>query len=461
MQEVAFDFIVNSLNGKIIGQSSPIIRQVVTDSRQNIENNSLFVALQGENFDGHLFVEEAFAKGASAALVSDIRIIDINGLNDKVLIVVEDTLLALQSLAKSYRQLFNIPMVAITGSVGKTTTKELLYSCLSSTYNTLYSEGNYNNDIGVPLTLFNLDKSKEIGIIEVAMRGRGEISRLVDMIRPVCAIITNVELVHLESLASIENIAKAKCEVLEYLRAEDFALINGDQALLVDTASAYPTCLYTFGFKDNCDCQVINVISHNTGMRLYLKVFKEDFVIDFPIPVPKLALNILAAISMAHLLGVPMPKIIKQIESYEPTSNRLHINNLPTGGIVINDTYNANPVSMAAALEATRFLKGNKQSVAVLGDMLELGSYEEKGHLAVGHSVVANDIDILLTIGNRAKDIAVAASEAGMDKTNIHHFNDKTECLNFLRHRLSKTEIVLFKASRGLRLETLIDDWLD
>lgn len=156
-----------------------------------------------------------------------------------------------------------------------------------------------------------------------------------------------------------------------------------------------------------------------------------------------------------------MPKIIKQIESYEPTSNRLHINNLPTGGIVINDTYNANPVSMAAALEATRFLKGNKQSVAVLGDMLELGSYEEKGHLAVGHSVVANDIDILLTIGNRAKDIAVAASEAGMDKTNIHHFNDKTECLNFLRHRLSKTEIVLFKASRGLRLETLIDDWLD
>lgn len=460
MLELTLDFIIKSCNGEKIGNYNPIVKQIITDSRQDVDDNTLFIALKGENHDGHKFVKEVLEKGASVAIVSNIEDIDIKELNGKVLILVDDTLLALQKIAKSYRSLFNLPLVAITGSVGKTTTKEILYRCLNSSYDTLYTKGNYNNDIGLPLTILNLEKNHEVGVVEVAMRGLGEISRLVDIARPTCAIITNVELVHLESLGSLENIVKAKCEVLETLGSEDFALINGDNDLLLEMTSRYPVRKYTFGYKDNCDCKVINISSNDKGMQIFMQIFAEKISLNFPIPAPKLALNVVAGVSMAYMLGVPIPEIIKQIETYEPADNRLKINYLPTGGIIINDTYNANPVSMQAAIETSRLLKGNNRFVAVLGDMLELGEYEEEGHREVGRYVATNQVDILITVGSRAKYIAEGAIAAGMDQTRIYHFFDKTECLTFLHHNLNYTDIILFKASRGLELETLIEGWL-
>ncbi len=461
MKELTLDYIMASCQGKKIGEGYPFIGQITTDSRQEMSDKTLFVALQGENHDGHKFVQEALNKGAAAAIVSDTSRLNLNDYKDKALIVVDDTLIALQKIARKYRQDFNIPVVAITGSVGKTTTKEILSRCLSSSFNTLYTEGNYNNDIGLPLTIMRLEEYHEAAVVEMAMRGRGEISRLVDIAQPTCAIITNVEMVHLETLGSLGNIAKAKCEVLEKLSAGDFAFINGDNKLLLQTAANYSCHKYTFGYNQECDCKILEVRTDKNHMTITADFFQEPAVITFPIPAPKLAINVVAAAGTALILGVPMANIISNLASYKPTGNRLNITKLPEGGIVINDTYNANPVSMQAALETSQKLKDDKKLVAVLGDMFELGEYEIDGHLKVGKLAFDNKVDILIAVGARAEYIAQGAIQAGMNQAKVLHFPDKAESLAYLQHNLNKTEVILFKASRGMQLETLIKGWLE
>lgn len=461
MKELTLDFIIQSCDGEKLGTSNPIINKIVTDSREAMNNNTLFIALKGEKHDGHKFVQDAFNKGACAAIVSDKNALDINNLNGKSIIVVDDTLTALQNIAKSYRQQFNIPIVAITGSVGKTTTKEILSCLLNGTFNTLYTEGNFNNDIGLPLTIFRMENSHEAAVVEMAMRARGEISRLADIARPSCAIITNVEPVHLETLGSLENIARAKCEVLETLTNKEFALINGDNDLLVEIANTYPCKKYTFGYNQVCDCKIVEVSTDNTGINIKADIFEENVELFFPVPAPKLAINVVAAAAVAFLLGVDLKDIVKRIEGYKPAGSRLKMINLPEGGLIIDDTYNANPVSMQAALETANKLKGSRRFVAVLGDMYELGNYERKGHYKVGALAAQNEVDLLLTVGSLAYHIAEGAINAGMDNNNVYHFNDKTECLYYLQHNLKGTDVVLFKASRGMRLETLIEGWIN
>lgn len=351
MIEQTLDAIILSCQGEKLGAVNPIIKKIVTDSRQEMDNNTLFIALKGENHDGHKFIQEAFHKGASAAIVADRNAIDINKLGDKAIIVVDDTLMALQKITKNYREQFDIPVVAITGSVGKTTTKEILSCLLQGTFNTLYTEGNFNNDIGLPLTLLRMESYHEAAVVELAMRGRGEISRLVDIAQPSCAIITNVEPVHLETLGSLESIAKAKCEILETLTNEEFAFINGDNALLIETADPYPCKKYTFGYNQECDCRILEVISDTKGINIKAGIFEEKVDLSLPIPAPKLALNVVAAVGTAYLLGVPLKDIANRLKGYEPTGSRLKIITLPEGGVIIDDTYNANPVSMQAALE--------------------------------------------------------------------------------------------------------------
>lgn len=461
MKELTLEYIVNSCQGRRIGESNYLISKIVTDSRQTIDNKTLFIALKGERYDGHNFVAEVLDKGAAAVLISNSFDLDFKRYKDKVFIIVEDTLSALHKIAKKYRQEFMLPIVGITGSVGKTTTKEILSHCLKDTFNILYTAGNFNNDIGLPLTILRLEKEHQIAIVELAMRAKGEISRLVDIAKPTCAIITNVEPVHLETLGSLENIAQAKCEILEALTADDFAFINGDNELLLQTASVYPCHKFTFGYNQECDCKIIKVVTNQNAMVIRADLFGEEATMNFPLPAPKLAINVVAAAGMALKLGLPIFDIINNLTTYKPAANRLIISNLPEGGIIINDTYNANPLSMEAALETSRQLKGNKKLVAVLGDMFELGEYEMEGHLKVGISVVTNEVDTLIAVGPRAKYIAQGAQEAGMNESKIVYFPNKAEVLRYLNNKAYKTEVVLFKASRGMELETLIKDWLE
>lgn len=452
------DYIARNIGGNIIQNSGQNITSISTDSR-SLKPGALFFALSGENFDGHNFVLNAVEQGAAAVVVSKMTE-KLKSCANAGIIVVPDTLGALQELAANYRNEFEIPVVAVTGSVGKTTTKDILANCLSQDRKTLKTSGNFNNEIGLPLTLLGLEPEYQAAVVEMAMRARGEISKLALIARPSCAIITNVEPVHLETMGSLENIAIAKCEVLESLGPNDFAVINGDNDLLIKTAGAFNCKKYTFGTHRDCDIEIINIKSAETGINIELRIFNEKDIFHFPVPAPELAGNVAAAAGVAHLLGVSMEDIKKGIRDFRCSNNRLHIIELPDGGKAINDTYNANPVSVTAALQVARTLDGSTRTVAVLGDMLELGNYEVPGHMKVGKKAAELGIDVLVTLGERSAYTARAALEAGMRKEAVKHFLDRDECLAWLKKYVSKRDIVLFKASRGMKLETLLEEWM-
>ncbi len=459
--QLNLDYISKGIDGKILkGDKKSFIYGVETDSRQ-IRPGTLFFAIKGEQYDGHDFVLEAFKKGASAAVISESIDFASYPMENKAIIKVDDTLQALQDFARNYRQQFNIPVVAVTGSVGKTTTKDIITRCLSSRFDTLKTEGNFNNDIGLPLTILQLERDYQAAVFELAMRARGEIERLTKIARPTCAVITNVEPVHLETLETIENIALSKCEVLSELDSDNFAVINGDNELLVNTARVYPCKLFTFGHNKTCDFQIEKVLVENKGIQVDVRLIDKHDKFYFPIPSVKLATNVTAALAVAYLLGVDLEETKTSLAKYTPSSNRLNVIYMPEGGVVINDTYNANPVSMAAALETGKELKGKGKWIAVLGDMFELGDYEIPGHMEVGRKAVETGVNILIAVGDRAKYIARGALEAGMLPEQVHYFTSKEKSLEFLSSIYDTKDTVLFKASRGMQLETLVDELLE
>jgi UDP-N-acetylmuramoyl-tripeptide--D-alanyl-D-alanine ligase len=456
--QVSLDYICRSIDGRILqGTEKKIISGISTDSRQ-VEAGSLFIALSGERFDGHDFVKQALDEGALAAVISKTTDKIKSCRDDKTLILVEDTLQALQDLAASYRRRLNLPLIAVTGSVGKTTSKELIASCLSSNWKTLKTEGNFNNDIGLPLTLLQLDESYQVAVVEMGMRARGEIKRLATIARPDYALITNVEPVHLETMGSLENIARAKCEVLAQLPTDGFALINGDNNLLRKVAGEYSCRKYTFGYNNNCDFQLLGTQRRGSGMNVIMRIQDSKESVYFPLPTSRLALNILAAVALSSLLGINRQSIKNSILSYKPSGNRLHIISLNDGGVVINDTYNANPVSMAAALETGRELALPGKYMAVLGDMYELGKLEVEGHRSVGKKAFTTGVDLLVTVGERAEDIARGALEAGMNPQKVQHFSSREESREYLYNVVDNSWTILFKASRGMQLEILVED---
>lgn len=455
--QLTLEYVQQAIGGSLIrGAKQLEITGVATDSRQ-VKSGDIFFALHGEKYDGHRFVEQAFAQGASSAVVSTIDPDKLYG-DRQGLIVVADTLQALQDLAAAWRRNFTLPLIAITGSVGKTTTRDILGAVLSTRWSTLIPQANYNNDIGLPLTLLRLGYEHKAAVVELAMRGPGQIQRLVRVTRPTAAVITNVEPVHLETLGSLENIANAKCEILESV--QDFAIINGDNSYLETAAADYSCPRYTFGYNENCDFRLLNTVLTSGRLNIYARLLKEEACFEFAVPARQLAGNVMAAAAVAYLYGFSVEEIKQGVNQYQPTGNRLDITGLDQGGFLINDTYNANPVSMAAALEAGREIAGDNRFVAVLGDMYELGEYEIEGHRAVGAKAAQLGVDILITIGERSRLISEEAQNCGLSPDQIYHFPAKKDSIPLLRNQISRKDTVLFKASRGMQLETVVDDWL-
>lgn len=432
---------------------------VSTDSR-TVKKGQLFFALPGENFDGHDYVSQALQVGAAAAVISEPGKVSAAS-HSGVLIQVRDPLEALQKLAKCYRQQFTVPIVAVTGSVGKTTTKDILADCLAPLYCTLKTPGNYNNEIGLPLTLMSLSSEHQAAVVELAMRRPGEIAQLASIVQPTYGIITNILPVHLETLGSLENIARAKCELLEYIARDKFVLLDGDNELLLKEAQSYTNIKYTFGHNDRCDFQIKNIERAGAGINITLRLLDKSDVFYFPLPAQQWAGNIAAAVGCALLMGVSRDMIWDSLCNYVPSENRLHIIDLPAGGAVINDTYNANPVSMIAALEVSSSISQSRKTVAVLGDMLELGDYEKEGHLEVGRKAAALDLDRLVTIGERAAYIEQGALLGGMPAERVIHFPDREASLPWLKENVDQQAVIIFKASRAMGLEKLVQGWLD
>lgn len=439
---------------------------VCIDTRK-ITKNCLFVCIKGERFDAHQFAEEALEKGAAAVMVHEN--VDLCGAYIKV----DDTSKALLALGGYYRSLFNIPVVALTGSVGKTTTKEFTSLVVSSKYKTIKTQGNLNNEIGLPQTLFQIDDDTEAAVVEMGMNHFCEIHRLVNATRPTLALITNIGVSHIENLGSREGILKAKLEILDGLSEGAPLIINGDNDMLSTVLYNDEICskynVISFGIKNKFNYNAENIKEEN-GSTFFDVVYTVSKQIDETdgvkaelslcrqkITIPTVGIhnvyNALAAFAVGITLNIEPEKIAAALSSYVPTGMRQRLNTVG-GRICIEDCYNASPDSMRASLGTLGNMNANKK-IAVLGDMLELGDYSKEAHLSVGKMAGENNIDCVLAFGNNAKYYISAAKENGVKDAVL--FDDKTKLSDYLASLAQDGDAVLFKGSRGMKLEDVMN----
>ncbi len=418
---------------------------VCTDTRK-ITQGSLFVAIKGENFDGHDFAKKAIESGAEAVICERDC-----GLGDRQ-ILVESTRLALLDLAGYYRSLFKIPVIGITGSVGKTTTKEMTHAVMSSKYNTLKNEGNLNNEIGVPLTLFRLDKTHEAAVIEMGMSGFDEISRMTKAVRPDAAIISNIGVSHIEHLGSREGILRAKLEILHGMKADAPIVLNADDDMLITVRlDAHPVVYYGIE-NEKSIFKAFEITSKENETELTAGFNGGSGRVSLPFPGRHNVYNALAAVAAGSLFGIEPMDGFEALKSYVPAGMRQRINK-KFGMTFIEDCYNASPDSQAAALAVLGSVNAARK-IAVIGDMLELGSVSESAHYEVGKKAADNGIDAVLTYGERAVQTAKGALDGNVKL--VKSFLDKEELSKELIGLLAQGDAVLFKASRGMKLEEVI-----
>lgn len=418
---------------------------VCTDTRK-ISEGCLFIALKGDNFDGHEFAAKALELGACAVICEKDC-----GLAEKQ-IQVKSTRQALLDLAGYYRSMFNIPVIGITGSVGKTTTKEMTHAVMSAKYKTLKNEGNLNNEIGVPLTLFRLDSSYEAAVIEMGMSDFGEISRITAAVKPDIAIISNIGVSHIENLGSREGILKAKLEILESMKADAPIILNADDDMLSSAnAGTHPVKYYGIE-SEKSEIKAIDVTSKENETEVEIGFAGGSVRVRLPFPGRHNVYNALAAVTAGGYFGIEPQEALEALKNYVPAGMRQRINK--KGGITfIEDCYNASPDSQAAALAVLGGMNASRR-IAVIGDMLELGSVSESAHYQVGVRAAENKVDILYTYGERSLNVAKGAAESGLE--DIRSFDDKQKLADSLAQILTTGDAVLFKASRGMKLEDVI-----
>lgn len=435
-----------------------IVTDVVTDSRK-ISEGSVFVALRGEKFDGHNFVSQAQAAGALCCVVDK----DFDNKESLAVIVCENTYKALRDIAAYYRNCFDVPSVGITGSVGKTSTKDMVACVLENKFKVLKTEGNFNNEIGLPLTAFRMESTDEIAVFEMGMSAFGEISRLTKIAAPETAIITNIGFSHIEHLGSQEGILKAKLEILEGMPAGDGTLIlNGDDPLLWETVGTVPFETLTYGIEnDECDIVASNIKKHSDGTLFDVRVEGEIYHIRINAAGAHHIYNALAAILAGIKYGMTMTEIAEGIAKFKPQGLRQNIEILENY-VIIKDCYNASPTSMKSGLEVLSVTKPKNSEaefrrVAVLGDMLELGDYSDQAHNTVGGYVCDYDIGCLIAVGPHSEMVAKGAIEKGFNSSEIYIFYDNNAAKAHIMDILQPNDVILFKASRGMRLEELAE----
>ena len=427
----------------------PAISAVSTDSR-NITPGCLFLPWVGEQFDGHNFIDAALDAGAAgclcAKLPQDIR-------PDKFYIKVADTRLALRDMASAYRDKFDIPFVQITGSVGKTTTKEMIAAVLGAKLNVLKTPENFNNDIGTPLTLFGLSPEHQAAVIETGMNHFGEIEYLGAMVRPDIAVISNIGDAHIEYLGSRGGILKAKCEIFEHLKDDGIAILNVDDALL-DTVTL-PQRIIRCGQSEHCQVRISDILDHGVnGITCTVTSEKDVYHLNIPAPGEHMAYAASIAVAVGEALGLSKEEIIRGVAAYAPIGSRMHILRLSDGRVLLDDCYNANPQSVSAALEVLARTECERR-VAVLGDMGELGDLTEQAHFNAGALAAMLGIDFVVAIGSKAVKIADGAAMGGAE---VLHFATREEAMPTLREQLQPHTTMLIKASHAMHFEEIVKE---
>lgn len=453
METIKCREILDAVNGVLIsGDSEAEFTNITTDSRK-ITRGDFFIPLVGEKFDGHDYVNASFEQGAAGCLIHK----DISCDKNKVVIKVEDTLSALRKLATYYRQKFDIPFVGITGSVGKTSTKDMVSSVLKKKYAVLKTQGNFNNEIGVPLTVFNLEASHEVAVVEMGMSGFGEISRLTSIVKPDIAIITNIGLSHIEKLGSRQNILKAKMEIFEGLKSNGLVILNGDDNLLYGLKNLLKYRTVFYGMEDGLDYQAYNISSQGEGGTSFeIDIGNNSYKVHVPVPGIHNIHNALAAIAAGIELGIPAKDIIEGIGEYAPGKMRQNITE-HNGIKVINDAYNASPQSMEAAINVLMDVAAKNRTIAVLGDMLELGDISIKAHKDVGMFAYSRGVSNIVAVGNYAKNIAEGALAAGASEASVLHFDNNSDAGKYLLEFVKPGDVLLVKGSRGMKMEEIVN----
>lgn len=441
MKKISLKEIANWCRSQTNSQNS--ITRISTDSR-DVDENTLFVALVGERFDAHDFVADVLEKGVGGVVcckwVGD----------DERIIYVEDTGKALLDIAHAYRKTFDIPVIGLTGSVGKTTSKGMVYAVVKRKFNTLRTAGNLNNEIGVPKTLFGLEQYHEAAVIEMGMNHFGEISRLSKTVEPTVSVITNVGTAHIENLGSREGILKAKTEITDGMKKGSPLIINGDNDML-KTLQTPDFSVIRFGIDgENLDMRATDIKADDKGSFFKCVYGNESAEVFVPAVGLHNVYNAMCAMCVGKVLGYTLDEAAAGIRDFEPEGMRQKITRYKNT-VFMEDCYNANPDSMKASLEALQTLKSHK-SYAVLGDMLELGDYSEEAHRDVGKKAAQTGCDWVLTYGELSKYIS---DEAGKNGCCVKEFDDKEALAQFLYQNLNDGDAVLFKGSRGMKMEEI------
>ncbi len=443
--------IIDVTNGNLVyGNENEECISFERDTRA-IKDGDIFIGFKGETVDGGIRYKEALENGAKGCIINKCANENLEKIENKFILEVEDTILATQQIAKLKRKKYNIPVVAITGSVGKTSTKDIIASVVSEKYDVLKTQGNMNNHIGLPMTILGL-RNHTAMVVEMGMNHFGEISTLTKIAKPTIAVITNVGTAHIGNLGSRENILKAKLEILEGLSKDGTVVINNDNDLLhkwyLENKDNYN--IVTYGIENDSmeKAQDINYLESSSKYNL-----KNEGIIEVPVGGEAFVYNSLAAISVGKTLGISMDKIKQGILKFELTKMRLDVQKSSKGYTIINDCYNANYDSMKSALQYLNRTPGNRK-IAMLGDMLELGDFSKKLHEGVGNAVVENKVDILITVGKEAKNIAKIAIENNVE---TYEYTDNNSAISKLKEILKPEDAVLVKASNSMNFKEIVN----
>ncbi|WP_144529950.1 UDP-N-acetylmuramoyl-tripeptide--D-alanyl-D-alanine ligase [Peribacillus simplex] len=428
------------------------INGVTIDSR-TVKEGCLFIPLKGGQVDGHQYVKQALAQGAAASFWQrDVP----NPPNDLPIIIVENTEKALQQLARSYRQQLNIKVIGITGSNGKTTTKDMTAALLATTYKVHKTIGNFNNHLGLPLTVLSMEEDTEAAVLEMGMSSRGEIEFLSKMAKPDVAIITNIGESHLLDLGSREEIANAKLEIVEGLAKDGTLIYHGDEPLLRNRIKDFPDLkVISFGRTEQNDLYPQTISQGADSTEFTIASGEKEINYEIPVLGNHNVLNALAAILVAKEFNVDDSSIRKGLSTIQLTNMRMELVEGAKGQKIINDAYNASPTSVKAAVELVEGLSGFEKKILVLGDMLELGPQEKDFHLKIGELISNERIDKIFTFGPLAEFIAKGASKS-FSSEQVRPFQDKQELIEELKSSTQGNDIILVKASRGMKLEEVV-----
>jgi UDP-N-acetylmuramoyl-tripeptide--D-alanyl-D-alanine ligase len=442
------------INNAVLGTVSA----VGIDSRESLDKK-LFIALKGQNFDGHDFIRQAIDSGVAAVLFDKDKIEKINNINTNgtALIGVKNSLEALKLLANGYRKtLANTKVIAVTGSNGKTTTKDLLACILNKSFKIHCNSGNRNNEIGLPLSVLDTPLDTEILVLEMATRGLGQINELCEIADPDWGIITNIGQSHLEYLGAESRVAKAKGELAAYLKPGGNIFLNADDRWTSQLSKSTKANVTLFGIDKKAHVKASNIKIDVDKTRFEVEAESRVFEVEIPLCGTQFIYSGLAAIAVSLKLGVAQDMIIRQLKNAFVSPMRMQVA-AKDGITFINDAYNASPSSMIMALDTLAKVKSNRK-IAVLGDMLELGKDQSKLHVEVGMFAGKSRLDYLITVGDLSRHINEGATFSGMEKSRVLHFNGKEEAVDCLRGIMSKGDVVLIKASRAMRFDKIVDE---